>query len=56
MIKKEDKTANPLLKAVYRLGLDNMARIEPGSVNRKGVTDETKAPRLYENIKAASAS
>ena len=55
MFKKEGKTAGPLLKAVYKFGPDNMARIEPGSVNRKSILDDTKAPRLYANLPAPAS-
>ena len=51
MIRREENIKNPLLKAIYKMGPDNMVRIEPGSVCRKTLIEGNKAPRLYENLK-----
>ena len=50
LIKKESKIDNPLLKAVYKLGPDNMARVVPGEVCKKTISDDSKAPHVYANI------
>ena len=51
MIKREEKTEDPVLRAVYKLGPDNLVRISPGMVNRSTLTEGTKAHRLYANLK-----
>ena len=51
MIKKEKKNQDPLLKAVYNLGPDNLVKISPGMVCRQTVIEGTKAHRLYADLK-----
>ena len=51
MISKQDKDANPLLKAVYNMSPNNTEiSIEPGSVCKKKQIENPKAPHLYENL------
>ena len=52
MIKKQEYIADPLLKAVYKLGPDNFVRISPGMVCRESTIEKTKASRLYANLKS----
>lgn len=52
MIKKQENIEDPLLKAMYKLGPDNLVRISPGMVCRETTIKRTKAPRLYANLKS----
>lgn len=50
MISKQENNPSPLLKAVYNIGPNNLVCVEPNSVCRKSQIEDTKAPRLYENL------
>lgn len=50
MISKQQNISEPLLKAVYNLGPNNLVKIEPGTVCRKAQIENSKAPRLYANL------
>lgn len=51
MIKRTENVEGPLLKAVYKLGPDNLVRVVPGLVlEQTSQIEGTPAPRLYENL------
>lgn len=50
MISKEQNNLSPLLRAVYKIGPHNLVSVEPGRVCRKTQIENSKAPRLYENL------
>ena len=54
MIKNKQNVSEPLLKKVYSGSIFNHYEVEPGSVSRKKITDDSKAPHLYANILSSS--
>ncbi len=53
MIQDEQKVQDPLLKLVYKEGMNNFSFIQPGLVVRKSITEDSIAPHLYQNIQTS---
>lgn len=53
IISKQENKPNPLLKAVYNFGPNNSSVfVQPGAVCNNSQIENSKAPRLYENLRS----